>query len=146
MTKSEFLLTILFEKFSEFSSDLLFESNIWLFIEDEDVEEDDSSAVLCRTNMSCLLEAFTIVESNEGLEKESKRKFHLDGGADAEMMQRIEDVVNLHNGDLDKISWSSEISGLKTFTEFKEELEDEVSLDGWTLLVINCFSNSFFSS
>ena len=96
----------------------------------EGVEEDDTSAILCRTNMGCLAEAFGMLDT--------ETPFRLDGGVDNEGFKMIEDIVRLHNGDVYEVQ-HPDLKGLKSFHDFETELEEDLLNSEWktALRVIN---------
>ena len=88
----------------------------------EGVEEDDTSAILCRTNMGCLAEAFGMLDT--------ETPFRLDGGVDNEGFKMIEDIVRLHNGNVYEVQ-HPDLKGLKSFYDFQIELEEDLLNSEW---------------
>ena len=88
----------------------------------EGVEEDDTSAILCRTNMGCLAEAFGMLDT--------ETPFRLDGGVDNEGFKMIEDIVRLYNGNVYEIQ-HPDLKGLKSFHDFETELEEDLLNSEW---------------
>ena len=88
----------------------------------EGVEEDDSEAILCRSNMGCLAEAFSMLEQ--------EKPFVLDGGVDNEGFKMIEDIVALHNNDTYSVQ-HPDLKGIRNFHEFEMEIEQEMLNKEW---------------
>ena len=88
----------------------------------EGVEEDDTSAILCRTNMGCLAEAFGMLDTDT--------PFRLDGGVDNEGFKMIEDIVRLYNGNVYEVQ-HPDLKGLKSFHDFETELEEDLLNSEW---------------
>ena len=88
----------------------------------EDVEKDDSEAILCRSNMGCLAEAFSMLEQ--------EKPFVLDGGVDNEGFKMIEDIVALHNNDTYSVQ-HPDLKGIRNFHEFEMEIEQEMLNKEW---------------
>lgn len=88
----------------------------------EKVENDDSSAILCRSNMGCLNEAIKMLETNT--------EFALEGGVDNEGFKMIEDIIHLNNGDIREIK-HPDLKGLKSIQQFYQELQDDLLNHEW---------------
>jgi superfamily I DNA/RNA helicase len=88
----------------------------------EGVEEDDSEAILCRTNMGCLTEAFQLLDA--------EKPFTIDGGVDNEGFKMIEDIVSLYNGNAYDVQ-HIDLKGLRNFSDFEKELEEDLLNIEW---------------
>ena len=88
----------------------------------EGVEEDNTSAVLCRTNMGCLTEAIFLMEADT--------PFALEGGVDNEGFKMIEDIVSLSNGDTYNVR-HPDLKGLRSIQEFEKELDEDLLNKEW---------------
>jgi len=88
----------------------------------EGVEEEDTSAVLCRTNMGCLTEAFQMLED--------EKTFALEGGVDNEGFKMIENLVSLNAGDTYNVS-HPDLKGLRNIEQFHKELEEDLLNNEW---------------
>ena len=88
----------------------------------KDVEEEDTSAILCRTNMGCLMEAVACMESEV--------PFRLEGGIDNEGFRMIEDIVALYEGNIHDVR-HPDLKGIRTFHDFQKELEEDLLNNEW---------------
>ncbi len=88
----------------------------------EGVEEEDTSAVFCRTNMGCLSEAFTMLEND--------KVFALEGGVDNDGFKMIENLVALNSGDTYNVS-HPDLKGLRNIEQFHKELEEDLLNNEW---------------
>lgn len=88
----------------------------------EDVKEENSSAILCRTNMGCLSEAIFLLGQN--------KPFSLEGGVDNEGFKMIKDIVSLHNGNISEVQ-HPDLKGLRSIYDFEKELEDNLLNKEW---------------
>jgi F-box protein 18 (helicase) len=86
------------------------------------VEEEDTSAILCRTNMGCLMEAVASMES--------EISFRLEGGIDNEGFRMIEDIVALYEGNVHDVR-HPDLKGIRTFHDFQKELEEDLLNNEW---------------
>ena len=88
----------------------------------EGVEEENTSAVLCRTNMGCLTEAISMLD--QGI------SFSLEGGVDNEGFRMIEDLVSLSDGRTYDVR-HPDLKGLRSIEEFNKELEEDLLNREW---------------
>jgi len=88
----------------------------------EGVEEENTSAVLCRTNMGCLTEAISMLDQGVS--------FSLEGGVDNEGFRMIEDLVSLSDGRTYDVR-HPDLKGLRSIEEFNKELEEDLLNREW---------------
>ena len=88
----------------------------------ENVEEEDTSAILCRSNMGCLTEAFNLLGTDT--------KFALEGGVDNEGFKMIADLVALNEGRTSDVQ-HPDLKGIWNMVDFEAELEQELLNKEW---------------
>ena len=76
---------------------------------------DGSKAILCRTNVGCLKEAFALMGSDE--------RFLLQGGIDSEGFKMVEDMIALYEGRFQDVQ-HPDLKGIRNMGDLEKELQD----------------------
>ena len=83
---------------------------------------DGSRAILCRTNIGCLKEAFALMNTDE--------RFFLQGGIDSEGFKMVEDMIALYEGRFQDVQ-HPDLKGIRNMGDLEKELEDMILDAEW---------------